>query len=605
MAVNNVNLDQNPALSTEIFDEDYFYSVINVPTSILNPTVTKTFEISPAVPLPAPGVPAVTATYSVGLTLESNSITTSGWAPNSHIYTVGSKDNKIAFMYAVNPATSFKLVKQGDVINGCTVGKIANYYKSGEFLLCMCEISGTANFVAEQTYNVNNSSSLQIIVKAGRGIKTRMAVLGIFATDYKNIQYFTQFNKPDIEAEIKQQQTRETFGTVDKYTADFSVGEKVDNYMFEFPGFEIYDEYKVVEQTANKSLIDFSQSPAELSAALEKQRQNQLPSRWLSVQKDVIQPARDAKSLFESNQNFELDAMAPVVDGNDIDNKITITSWRQYPQNCGPVTYPLFSFQLKNNDTQYAIEIDESKVIDMRLFYKPVPPEGTGPLPPLSTIVTTPPPSGSPPGTPSTSTTVYTYFYPYTSNYVTVSCSNPNINAPAPTISYYSDGTINSLTAGSFGIFTLADYQYPISKKATWKIKSSTDLIKTTADQQTGPFNYDNEFTFLTENLSTTETEIKVIGTVGFTDSGYLTIPSYDLEITNVGNYESINEHRKYTFNGIEIIYYTGKTATSFTGCVRGAFGTTPRSFNQLNSRVIDYQRPPVNQYIPYRLGPN
>jgi len=253
---------------------------------------------------------------------------------------------------------------------------------------------------------------------------------------------------------------------------------------------------------------------------------------------------------------------------------------------------------LKNNDTLYAIEKDESRIVNMTLYYKPTGNPGTGqPAPVVTTIL---------PITPDGLSTLSTsYFYPYTINYVTVNCSSALFFAPTPTISYYSDETINSVTAGSFGIFTYdGDYNYPISKKATWKIKSSTDLIKTVTQEQTGPFQYDNEFTFLDEDVDTTETEIKVINTIGFTDSGYLAIPSYELEITNIGNYDAINERRRYHFNGIEIIYYTGKTSTSFTGCTRGAFGSTPRSFTQLNSRVIDYQRPPVNQYIPYRLGP-
>jgi hypothetical protein len=599
MTINNINLTQTPPLSTEIFDEDYFYSVIDVPTSLLTPTVTKTFEVSPAVAAIGilPAVPAVTATYSISLSLESNSISTSGWAANSRIYTVGSKDNRIAFMYAANPATSYRLVKQGDVINGCTVGKIVNYYKTGEFMLCMAEVGGSASFVSEQTYNVNNDSGLQIIVKAGRGIKTRMAILGIFATDYKNIEYFTQYNKPDVAAEIAQQDVRQNFGIVGEYKADFVVGDKVNSGLFEFPGFEVFDEYKVIEANTSKSLIDFTQSPSELSASLEAQRKNALPSRWQSVQSDVIQPSRNAKSQFESNENFTVDSLAPVVDGNDLDTKITITSWREYPQNCGPVTYPLFSFQLKNNDTQYAIENDESKIVNMTLYYKPTGNPGTGQPEPVVTI--TPPIIEG-----GLSTSIRTYFYPYTINYVTVNCSSSLFFAPVPAITYYTDGTINSVTAGSYGIFTTADYNYPISKKATWKIKSSTDLIKTVTQEQTGPFQYDNEFTFLNEDVNTTQTEIKVINTIGFTDSGYLAIPSYELEITNIGNYDAINERRRYHFNGIELIYYTGKTSTSFTGCTRGAFGSTPRSFTQLNSRVIDYQRPPVNQYIPYRLGP-
>ena len=56
--------------------------------------------------------------------------------------------------------------------------------------------------------------------------------------------------------------------------------------------------------------------------------------------------------------------------------------------------------------------------------------------------------------------------------------------------------------------------------------------------------------TTLSSAISTSDTTINVSDTSSFSDSGYIRIDN-------------------------EIIEYTGKTATSFTGCTRGKFGTT------------------------------
>lgn len=556
MPINNIQITETPSLSTEIFDGDYFYSILNVPTSLVFPTISKTFTLEPN----------VTVTYSFTLNLHSNSISTSQWAPNSHIYTVGSLDNKIAFFYSTNPITSLSLVKQGDIINNCTVTRVANYYKTGSFLLCIAEISGTATFVENQTYNVNNDSNLSIIVHAGRGIKTRGAILGVFETDYKTIKYITQYNNPDIVNKRNQQDITKNYATVSTFTSDYSVENKMENYLFNFPLPEMYDEVKIIQQYSNSQTFDSSQIPNDLLNSLKQSKQNQTESQWTQVYKDIIEPARAAKTKFESNKNFSIQNKASIIDGVDKDTQITITSWREYPQNCGHVTYPLFSFTLKDNNTAYSIDIDESKIVNFTLYY---------------TL------QGS----------------------ITVTDSreeqSTSVSALSPVITYYSNGTVNSIIAESFNIFTIADYNYALSKKATWKIKTSTDLIQNVTENQTGPFTQNNKFTFLTENVNLTQTTIPVINTNEFTDSGYISIPSYEIIITDIGNYEAVNERRVYKFNGIEIIYYSGKTTNSFTGCIRGVFGTSAKTFSKLNSRVINYSRQPVNQYLPYKLGPN
>lgn len=559
MTINNIQISETPALSTEIFDGDYFYSILNIPNSLLSPAISKTFQLSTN----------ATVTYSFNLNLHSNSVNTSQWAANSHIYTIGSEDNKIAFFYSVNPSTSLLLVKKGDIINNCTVTKVANYYKTGSFLLCIAEITGTTSFVKDQTYNVNNNNNLSIIVHAGKGIKTRGAVLGVFETDYKTIKYITQYNNPDIVNKRNQEDITKNYASVNTFTSDYTVGNKMENYLFNFPIPEISNEIKTIEQYSNSQYFDFSKSPNDLSESLKKSKQNQVESHWTSLYKDIIEPARSAKTKFESNKNFSIVNKAHIIDGIDKDTQITITSWREYPQNCGPVTYPLFSFELKNNDTSYTIDIDESKIINFTLYYK-------------------------------------------LQGNITVTVSNTGegeeeetISPPSPVITYYSDETINTIIANSFNIFTMSDYNYALSKKATWKIKTSTDFIQNISQNQSGPFTHNNKFTFLTEDVNSTQTTIPVINTNEFTNSGYISIPSYEIIITDIGNYEAVNEKRTYKFNGIEIIYYSEKTQNSFINCIRGVFGTSSKTFLKLNSRVINYQRHPVSQYLPYRLEPN
>ncbi len=589
MAINNVSIDGVPSLSTDTSDEQYFYSLINVPAPLVAPTVTKTFskqETIPGLNNAPPTTNTKTCTHSISLQLEKTTVTTPGWPVNSHVYTVCQTDDKIAFYYVTDPWTSYKLVKQGDVVNGCTIGKIANYYGEDGTMLCVAEVGGSTNFIADTTYSVNNDPTLQITVKAGRGIMMRAAILGVFATDYKRIRYTTNFNRPDVQAEAKQNTAnRAPFGVVSRFSADYTVtDQKVETDLFSFTPFEGTDTVAEIEKY-NTNIFDFSRTPDELSQSLYASRTNVNQSWFDDFNASVIGGYRSAKQSVESNENFTLDKQTPTVDGSDVENKKTISTWREYPQNCGPVTYPLFAFNTKNNDTTYALDSDESRPVIFSLFYKPV-----APLNPLF-----PPIPGAP------------------TSFVTSNCTStptsggggatPALPPPAQ-ITYYPDGTINSVYVDGDPLFTTDDYVYSLTKKATWRIKSSTDLLPTVNETFSNPFITSLEFTFLTADVSSTDTTIPVINTVGFTNCGYIAIPSYELTVENIGNYDAVNEKRTYKFNGIEYIYYTGKTATSFTGCTRGVFGSTPRNFNKLNSRVLDYQRNPVNQYLPFKIGP-
>ncbi len=80
----------------------------------------------------------------------------------------------------------------------------------------------------------------------------------------------------------------------------------------------------------------------------------------------------------------------------------------------------------------------------------------------------------------------------------------------------------------------------------------------------------------LTKDLSATATTIEVDSTDGFLSSGYIIIPKYTkkMHTQESGNLEPV-----FTYCGEEIIWYSGKTSTSFTGCARGQFTSESPDF--------------------------
>jgi hypothetical protein len=115
----------------------------------------------------------------------------------------------------------------------------------------------------------------------------------------------------------------------------------------------------------------------------------------------------------------------------------------------------------------------------------------------------------------------------------------------------------------------------------------------------------------LTRTISSQDTIINVNSTTKFLSSGYLIIPKYvrKLEIYGINNVRS-----HYFYDGEEIIYYSGKTSTSFTGCERGRFGTT----SSFQTSLTPYTKNPgansvttgyseginIAQYYEYDLEP-
>lgn len=86
-----------------------------------------------------------------------------------------------------------------------------------------------------------------------------------------------------------------------------------------------------------------------------------------------------------------------------------------------------------------------------------------------------------------------------------------------------------------------------VSAAPSWEVIDPSDI-----NTQYGAFYFDYSTT-LTGNITNTQTTIPVVSTTGFSSAGSLII-------------------------GAELITYTGKTATSFTGCTRGAAGSSNKS---------------------------
>lgn len=88
---------------------------------------------------------------------------------------------------------------------------------------------------------------------------------------------------------------------------------------------------------------------------------------------------------------------------------------------------------------------------------------------------------------------------------------------------------------------------------------------------------FDPVSTILTSNVSATDTTIPVSSTSRFSTVWHG--PSYSAEANQDVGYLWIKSGEK-----VEIVAWTGKTATSFTGCVRGRFGTIPQDWEALDS---------------------
>ena len=129
------------------------------------------------------------------------------------------------------------------------------------------------------------------------------------------------------------------------------------------------------------------------------------------------------------------------------------------------------------------------------------------------------------------------------------------------------------------------NYQMDYHKMFYFRTEELAELIGESVENGGNPYLDDPIRAKLTQTLKPGDTTIQVQSTDGFLSSGYLIIPKYVKKILVT---ETGNKTPEYTYCGEEIIYYSGKTSTSFTGCERECFGTTSDFETTIPSGVIE-----------------
>lgn len=129
------------------------------------------------------------------------------------------------------------------------------------------------------------------------------------------------------------------------------------------------------------------------------------------------------------------------------------------------------------------------------------------------------------------------------------------------------------------------NYQRDFHKMFYFRTEELAENIAESVENGGNPY-LDNPVTAkLTQTLKPGDTTIQVQSTDGFLSTGYLIIPKY---VKKVAITETGNKTPEFTYCGEEIIYYTSKTSTSFTGCERECFGTTSNFEVTVPSAVIE-----------------
>jgi hypothetical protein len=140
------------------------------------------------------------------------------------------------------------------------------------------------------------------------------------------------------------------------------------------------------------------------------------------------------------------------------------------------------------------------------------------------------------------------------------------------------------------------NYQMDFHKMFSFRTEEIAELVGESVENGGNPF-LDNPLRAkLTQTIKPNDTTIHVQSTEGFLSSGYLIIPKYVKKILVT---ETGNKTPEFTYCGEEIIYYTSKTATSFTGCERECFGTTSQFETTISSSVLE----PGTRYKITSLG--
>ena len=129
-----------------------------------------------------------------------------------------------------------------------------------------------------------------------------------------------------------------------------------------------------------------------------------------------------------------------------------------------------------------------------------------------------------------------------------------------------------------------ANYEY----QTTFVKEYEFDLVTTSENIAKSSFSKGNPVQLapitakMTQDLNPTADTIFVDDTSKFLSSGYLKLPKWIrkneiyLQLGKSGDANELkNTRNHYYYDGEEIIYYSGKTATSFTGIKRSQFDTS------------------------------
>ena len=128
-------------------------------------------------------------------------------------------------------------------------------------------------------------------------------------------------------------------------------------------------------------------------------------------------------------------------------------------------------------------------------------------------------------------------------------------------------------------------YQMDFYKIFWFRLNELTELVGETLANFGNPYLDSPIRAKIAKTIQPSDTTIKVESTAGFLHSGYLSIPKYTKKIvTNTTG----NNTTYFTYSGEELIYYSDKTDTEFTGCVREALSSSSEQVQRISVKEIE-----------------
>ena len=163
------------------------------------------------------------------------------------------------------------------------------------------------------------------------------------------------------------------------------------------------------------------------------------------------------------------------------------------------------------------------------------------------------------------------------------------------------------------------EYQTLYVKEYEFNLVTTSENIAKSSFAKGNPVQLSPVTTKMTQDLNPTSDTIYVEDTSKFLSSGYLMVPKWIrkteiyLQLGKPGDVNELKNTRDhYYYDGEEIIYYSGKTATSFTGIKRSQFDTSYvfetsiEPFKNNGGVVNSYQSGySVQQYWAYSADPS